>query len=105
VLGALLLSLTVAGGYAVAMHKTLTLSVDGSPRTVSTMKSRVIDVVRENGCWERIQAVGLLTIHQSDWPEAPFDLAVSARRGLGQHQLGQPALGDAICAAIDEGRA
>ena len=31
------------------MHKTVTLSVDGLPMTVSTMKSRVIDVVRENG--------------------------------------------------------
>ena len=37
------------GGFAVAMHKTVTLSVDGSPMTVSTMESRVIDVVRENG--------------------------------------------------------
>ena len=43
--GAFLLALTCAGGYAVAMHKTVTLSVDGSPMTVSTMKSRVIDVV------------------------------------------------------------
>ncbi len=48
-LGALLAALTVAGGYAVALHKSLTLSVDGVPMTVSTMKSRVIDVVWENG--------------------------------------------------------
>jgi uncharacterized protein YabE (DUF348 family)/transposase len=47
--GAFLLALIFAGGYAVAVHKTVTLSVDGSPMTVSTMKSRVIDVVRENG--------------------------------------------------------
>jgi resuscitation-promoting factor RpfB len=47
--GALLLALTFAGGYAVAVHKTVTLSVDGSPMTVSTLKSRVIDVVRDNG--------------------------------------------------------
>jgi resuscitation-promoting factor RpfB len=47
--GALLLALTFAAGYAVAVHKTVTLSVDGLPMTVSTMKSRVIDVVRENG--------------------------------------------------------
>ena len=47
--GALLLALTFVGGYAVALHKTVTLSVDGLPMTVSTMKSRVIDVVRENG--------------------------------------------------------
>jgi uncharacterized protein YabE (DUF348 family)/transposase len=47
--GALLVVLTFAGGYAVAAHKTVMLSVDGSPMTVSTMKSRVIDVVRDNG--------------------------------------------------------
>ena len=47
--GAVLLALTFAGGYAVAVHKTVTLSVDGVPMTVSTMKSRVIDVVRESG--------------------------------------------------------
>ena len=47
--GAILLALTFAGSYAVATHKTVTLNVDGSPMTVSTMKSRVIDVVHENG--------------------------------------------------------
>jgi resuscitation-promoting factor RpfB len=47
--GAFLLALTFAGGYAVAMHKTVTLSVDRSPMTVSTMAARVIDVVRDNG--------------------------------------------------------
>jgi uncharacterized protein YabE (DUF348 family)/transposase len=47
--GAFLLALTFGGGCAVAVHKTVTLSVDGSPMTVSTMKSRVIDVVRDNG--------------------------------------------------------
>jgi uncharacterized protein YabE (DUF348 family) len=45
----LLVALTFAGGYAVGTHKTVTLSVDGSSVTVSTMKSHVIDVVRENG--------------------------------------------------------
>jgi resuscitation-promoting factor RpfB len=45
----LLVALTFAGGYAVSTHKTVTLSVDGSSVTVSTMKSHVIDVVRENG--------------------------------------------------------
>jgi uncharacterized protein YabE (DUF348 family) len=44
-----LLVLTFAGGYAVAAEKTVTLSVDGSPITVTTMKPRVIDVVKENG--------------------------------------------------------
>ncbi|MBV8347354.1 MAG: transglycosylase family protein [Mycolicibacterium sp.] len=47
--GVFLGALTCAGSYAVATHKTVTLSVDGSPTTVSTMKSRVIDVVHENG--------------------------------------------------------
>ena len=45
----LLVALTFAGGYAVRAHKTVTLTVDGSSVTVSTMKSHVIDVVRENG--------------------------------------------------------
>ncbi|MGV0837425.1 transglycosylase family protein [Mycolicibacterium thermoresistibile] len=49
VVGALLVVLAAAGGYAVSAHKTVTLSVDGTPMTVSTMKSRVIDVVEENG--------------------------------------------------------
>ncbi|MBU9766520.1 DUF348 domain-containing protein [Mycobacterium sp. TNTM28] len=49
VVGALLVTLTAAGGYAVESHKTVTLSVDGAPMTVTTMKSRVIDVVEENG--------------------------------------------------------
>ena len=58
VVGALLVALTFAGGYAVSAHKTVTLSVDGTETTVSTMKSRVIDVVQENGfevaerCWK-----------------------------------------------------
>jgi uncharacterized protein YabE (DUF348 family) len=49
IVAATLLSLTGAGGYAVAAHKTVTLSVDGAPMTVSTMKARVIDVVKDNG--------------------------------------------------------
>ena len=49
VVGALLLALTFGGGYAVAAHKTVTLTVDGAPMTVTTMKSRVLDVVMENG--------------------------------------------------------
>lgn len=47
--GALSLVLAAAGSYAVSVQKTVTLDVDGSPMTVSTMKSRVIDVVAENG--------------------------------------------------------
>jgi resuscitation-promoting factor RpfB len=49
VVGVMLLALTFAGGFAVAAHKTVTLAVDGSTITVATMKSRVIDVVQENG--------------------------------------------------------
>ena len=45
----MLLALTFAGGYAVVAHKTVKLTVDGSEMTVATMKSRVIDVVKENG--------------------------------------------------------
>ena len=47
--GATLLALTFAGGYAVVARKTVTLTVDGTQMTVATMKSRVIDVVKENG--------------------------------------------------------
>ena len=47
--GALLLVLTFAGGFAVASVKTVTLDVDGTPITVTTMRARVIDVVAENG--------------------------------------------------------
>ena len=68
--GALLLALTFAGGYAVAMHKTVTLSVDGSPMTVSTMKSRVIDVVRDNGFavgdHDDLYPAANQQVHQSD---------------------------------------
>lgn len=49
VVGLLLVALTFAGGYAVTAHKTVTLTVDGAPMTVATMKTQVIDVVRENG--------------------------------------------------------
>lgn len=46
---AMLLALTFAGAVAVGAHKVVTLTVDGAPMTVTTMKSRVIDVVKENG--------------------------------------------------------
>jgi uncharacterized protein YabE (DUF348 family) len=47
--GALLLTLAFAGAVAVTSHKTVTLTVDGTQVRVATMKSRVIDVVQENG--------------------------------------------------------
>lgn len=41
--------LACAGGFAVSACKTVTLTVDGVAMQVTTMKSRVIDVVEENG--------------------------------------------------------
>jgi uncharacterized protein YabE (DUF348 family)/transposase len=68
--GAFLLALICAGGYAVAAHKTVTLVVDGSPMTMSTMKSRVIDVVRDNGFavgdHDDLYPAANQPIHQSD---------------------------------------
>jgi len=49
VVAAILLALIFAGGTAVAAHKTVTLTIDGASMTVPTMKTRVIDVVNENG--------------------------------------------------------
>jgi len=43
------LVLGCAGGLAVSASKTVTLTVDGIAMRVTTMKSRVIDIVRENG--------------------------------------------------------
>ena len=68
--GATLLALTFAGGFAVAAHKTVTLNVDGTQMTVATMKSRVIDVVEENGfdVGERddLYPAANEAVHQSD---------------------------------------
>jgi len=68
--GALLLALIVAGGYAVAVHKTVTLRVDGFSTTVSTMKSRVVDVIRENsfpvGDHDDVYPAVNQPVHQSD---------------------------------------
>jgi len=47
--GALLVALAAAGGYAVSACKTVTLTVDGTAMRVTTMKSRVIDIIQENG--------------------------------------------------------
>jgi len=49
VLAGLLLVLTLAGGFAVSASKTVTLTVDGIAMRVTTMKSRVIDIIEENG--------------------------------------------------------
>jgi uncharacterized protein YabE (DUF348 family) len=42
-------ALAYAGGYAVSACKTVTLTVDGITMRVTTMKSKVIDIVQENG--------------------------------------------------------
>jgi resuscitation-promoting factor RpfB len=49
VVAGLLLVLAFAGGFAVSVCKTVTLTVDGIAMRVTTMKSRVIDIVEENG--------------------------------------------------------
>jgi uncharacterized protein YabE (DUF348 family) len=65
-----LLALTFAGGFAVAAHKTVTLTVDGTEMTVATMKTRVIDVVKENGYdvgdRDDLYPTGDQAVHQSD---------------------------------------
>ncbi|MCV6969901.1 resuscitation-promoting factor [Mycobacterium bohemicum] len=49
VVGGLLVVLAFAAGFAVSVSKTVTLNVDGVAMRVTTMKSRVIDIVQENG--------------------------------------------------------
>lgn len=49
VLATLLVALALSGFVALGSRKTVTLNVDGNPVTVTTMKSRVADIVEENG--------------------------------------------------------
>jgi uncharacterized protein YabE (DUF348 family) len=101
--GVFLLALTCAGGYAVAAHKTVTLVVDGSPMTTSTMTSRVIDVVRDNGFavgdHDDLYPAASQTIHQSDTivlrRGRPLQVSVD---GQGRRQVWTTALtvGDAL---------
>ena len=49
VLAATLVALAGGGAVAIASHKTVTLTVDGASTTVTTMKSRVVDIIEENG--------------------------------------------------------
>ncbi len=69
-LGAVLVVLMFAGGYTVAAHKRVTLSVDDTSVTVSTMKPRVVDVLRENGYavgeHDEITPGADQMVHQSD---------------------------------------
>ena len=65
-----MLALVFAGGFAVVAHKTVTLTVDGTQMTVATMKSRVIDVITENGYdvgdRDDLYPAGEQAVHQSD---------------------------------------
>lgn len=67
---ALLLVLAVAGGRAVAAYKAVTLSVDGTAMRVATMKSRVVDILKENGfdVGERddLYPAGAARVHAAD---------------------------------------
>ena len=70
IIGALLATLGGAGGLALASHKTVTLDVDGTAMTVTTMKSRVADIITENGLSagdrdELVPAAGT-TVHNAD---------------------------------------
>ena len=49
IVAALLVALTGAGVVAVTSRKTVTLNVDGAAMTVTTMKSRVVDIVEDSG--------------------------------------------------------
>lgn len=49
IVAALLVALTASGVFALTARKTVTLDIDGSPVSVTTMKSRVGDIVAENG--------------------------------------------------------
>ncbi|OBC05409.1 Resuscitation-promoting factor RpfB [Mycobacterium sp. 852013-50091_SCH5140682] len=85
VVGAALVTLTAAGGFAVSAHKTVTLNVDGTAMTVTTMKSRVIDVVKENGfdvgdrddlypaANQPVQDAGSIVLHRSRPLEVSLD--------------------------------
>jgi uncharacterized protein YabE (DUF348 family) len=87
--GALLVALMCAGGYAVAMTKRVTLSVDGVSTTVSTMKSRVGDVLRDNGYLvgehDQISPNADQSVHASDTivlrRARPLQVSVDGRPG------------------------
>lgn len=49
IVAGVLVTLIVAGSLAISSRKTVTLDVDGTAMTVTTMKSRVADIVEENG--------------------------------------------------------
>lgn len=87
--GAVLVALICAGGYTVAVTKRVTLSVDGVPTTVSTMKSRVGDVLRDNGYLlgdhDEVSPAADQTVGDADAIELkrarPLELSVDGRPG------------------------
>jgi uncharacterized protein YabE (DUF348 family) len=70
VVGGLLVVLAFAGGFAVSVSKTVTLTVDGIAMRVTTMKSRVIDIVEENGFTiderDDLYPAGDVQVHDAD---------------------------------------
>ncbi|MGB3482682.1 MAG: transglycosylase family protein [Mycobacterium sp.] len=116
---ALLVVLATAGALAVAAHKTVTLTVDGAPMTVTTMKSRVIDVVTENGynvderddlfpaADQRIHDAENITLRRSKPLEISFDggdaLQVWTTASTVDEALTQLAMTDTAPAAASRG--
>src|ERR1700730_18478258 len=70
VVGGLPLALTLAGGFAVSVSQTVTMTVDGIAMRVTTMKSRVIDIVEENGFTvderDDLYPAGDVQVHDAD---------------------------------------
>ncbi|WP_242638995.1 resuscitation-promoting factor [Mycolicibacterium sp. S2-37] len=87
--GAFLVALICAGGYTVAVTKRVTLAVDGVSTTVPTMKSRVVDVLRDNGyavgehdeispgADQSVQASGTIVLKRA----RPLQVSVDGRPG------------------------
>ena len=92
VVGTLLLAVAFAGGFAVAMHKTVRLSVGGSPMAVSTMNSRVNDVVRENGftVHNHDERVSAKEVHIVDGGVASYRRLAAPNVGLSLAVAGVP---------------
>lgn len=88
VLAATLVALAGGGAVALASHKTVMLDVDGTSTTVTTMKSRVGDIVKENGitvgdrdevsppAGDRIATDGTIVLHRG----RPLRISVDGRQ-------------------------
>lgn len=115
-LGALLLTLGAGGAIAIDSHKTVTLDVDGTAMTVTTMKSRVSDIVAENGfavserddlqpaADRRVGDAATIVLHRSRPLEVSLDgreparmwtTASTVRAALDQLSSTAPAMADA----------